>query len=128
MASGELSKPPFSYLSPDQINTYEPVELGTGGFCFLVAEMLKEKHPHAEFWRLTNRERTKYSHVFVRVDGKPCDIKGFRSVAEMRFDLNDYGLAEEITDPKEIKNYFYHWYSTEQLAAARAVLRKAIFR
>jgi len=46
----------------------------------------------------------------------------------MRFDLNDYNLIEEITDSQRIKDYFYRWYSPEQLAAAREVLAEAINR
>jgi hypothetical protein len=99
-----------------------------GFFCFLVAELLTAKYPQAELWRLTDRERTRYQHVFVRIDGKPCDIGGFRSVDDMCSDLNDYSLIEEITDSQRIKDYFHRWYSPEQLAAAREVLAEAINR
>jgi hypothetical protein len=120
---------PFSLLSPDQIRSSDPIELGTGGFCFLVAELLKAKYPQAELWRLTNREGTTYRHVFVRIDGKPCDIKGFRKVCEMRFDLGDNSLVEETTDAQAIQVYFSQFkYSEEQLAAARAVLYDAGMR
>ena len=95
----ELSiNPPFnSNLLPDEIRRCDPTQPGIGFFCFLVAELLKAKYRQAELWRLTDRERTRYQHVFVRIDGKPCDIGGFRSVDDMRFDLNDYSLIEEIT-------------------------------
>lgn len=85
----------------------------------MVAELLKAKYPQVELWRLTNREGTTYHHVFVRIDGKPCDIKGFRSVHEMRFDLDDNSLVEEIADAKATQEYFHPRYSPEQLAAAR---------
>jgi hypothetical protein len=113
---------PFSHYSPDQINSADPIELGTGGFCFLVAELLKAKYPQAELRRLTNREGKTYSHVFVRIDGIACDIKGFRSVHEMRFDLDDNSLVEQIADAQAIRDYFYREYSLEQLAAARSRL------
>jgi|ERR1035441_683656 hypothetical protein len=113
---------PFSLYSPDQITNYDPIQLGTGGFCFLVAELLKAKYPQAELWRLTNRERKTYPHVFVRIDGIPCDINGLRSVEDMRFDLNDDSLVEEIADAQAIRDYFHLLYSNEQLAAARSRL------
>ena len=62
----------------------------------MVAELLKEKYPQAELWRLTNQARTTYDHVFVCIDGKSCDIHGFRSVDEMLFDLDAKGLVEEV--------------------------------
>ena len=113
---------PFSHYSPDQIKNSDPIELGTGGFCFLVAELLKAKYPQAELWRLTNRERKTYPHIFVRIGGIPCDINGFRSVHEMRFDLDDSSLIEEMADAQAIRDYFYPRYSPEQLAAARSRL------
>ena|SRR5208337_3046574 len=119
---------PFSHLSPDQITAYDPIVLGAGGFCFLVAELLMQMNPKAELRRLTNLDRRRYYHVFVRVDGQACDIKGFRCVEDMRFDLNESGLVEESADSQAIHDYFYPCYSPEQLAAARAVLRKAIIR
>jgi hypothetical protein len=115
-------KPPFSYLTPDEIKNYDPTQLGAGGFCFLVAELLKTKYPQAELWRLTNQEGTTYHHVFVRIDGRECDIKGFRSVDDMRFDLNDPSLVEERADARAIQDFFHPHYSPEQLAAARAVV------
>ena len=120
--------PLFSRYLPDQISSYDAIELGTGGFCFLVAELLKELYPKAELRRLTNLERNRYYHVFVRLDGQACDIKGFRSVEEMRSDLNETNMVEESVDAQAIQDYFYPCFSPEQLAAARAVLRKAIFR
>lgn len=88
----------------------------------MVAELLKAKYPQAELWRLTNREGTTYHHVFVRINGKPCDIKGFRSLDAMRFDLNDDSLVVEIADARATQDYFYPQYSPEQLAAARFAL------
>ncbi len=98
----ELSiNPPFnSNLSPDEIRRCDPTQLGIGFFCFLAAELLKANYPQAELWRLTDRERARYQHVFVRIDGKPCDTGGFRSVDDMRFDLNDYSLIEKLPIPK----------------------------
>ena len=125
----ELSiNPPFnSNLSPDEIRRRDPTQLGIGFFCFLVAELLKAKFPRAEFWRLTNPERTTYAHVFVRIDGKPYDIHGFREIKEMCFDLDDDSLVEEITDARAIQDYFSKCnYSKEQLSAAREVLNAAI--
>ena len=113
---------PFRCLSPDQITNYDPIQLGTGGFCFLVAELLMEEYPQAELWRLTNREGTTYAHVFVRIDGMPCDSNGFRSVDAMRFDFNDNSLVERIANSQAIRDYFYHGYTREQLAAARSRL------
>jgi hypothetical protein len=112
----------FSRFSPDEIANYDPIQLGAGGFCFLVAELLKANYPQAELWRLTNRERKTYDHVFVRIDGMPCDINGFRSVDAMRFDLDDNSLVEQIADAQAIRDYFYREYSLEQLAAARSRL------
>ena len=60
--------------------------------------------------------------MFVRIDGERCDIKGFRSVNEMRFDLNNDSLVEEIADAQAIRDYFYSQYSGEQLTAARSRL------
>jgi hypothetical protein len=88
----------------------------------VVAELLIAEHPRAELWRLTNREEKTYPHVFVRIDGMPCDINGFRSVDAMRFDLDDNSLVEQIADAQAIRNYFYPLYSPEQLAAARSRL------
>ena len=88
----------------------------------MVAELLNADYPQAELWRLTNRGRTTYAHVFVRIGGMPCDINGFRRVAEMRFDVNDDSLIEEIADAQAIRDYFYPRYSGEQLAAARSRL------
>jgi hypothetical protein len=122
VAAPQKPMTPFGRLSPDQITNYDPIQLGTGGFCFLVAELLKAKYPQAELCRLTNREGTTYHHVFVRVDGRACDIKGFRCVHQMRFDLNDDSLVEEIADAQAIQDYFYHRYTDEQLAAARVSL------
>jgi len=124
MKGGARQKPmtPFSQYSPDEIANYDPIQLGTGGFCFLVAELLKANYPQAELWRLTNRERKTYPHVFVRIDGMPCDINGSRSVDAMRFDLHDNSLVEQIADAQAIRDYFYPLYSDEQLAAARSRL------
>jgi hypothetical protein len=119
---------PFSPLTPDEIRNYDPIHLGSGGFCFVVAELLKEKYPQAKLWRLTNRERTTYDHVFVCIDGKPCDIHGFRSFDQMRFDLDNKSLVEVPADAQAIQDYFYHRYSPEQLTAARAVLCDAVMR
>lgn len=119
---------PFSYLTPKEIRDYDPIQLGMGGFCFLVAEMLKAKCPSAELWKLTNRDGTMYRHVFVRVNGKPYDIKGGRNVDEMRFDLGDYGLVEKMADAQAIHDYFYPLYPSEQLAAARAALYDTVMR
>jgi hypothetical protein len=113
---------PFSRLSPNEITNYDPIQLGTGGFCFLVAELLKANYPQTELRRLTNREGKTYPHVFVRIDGMPCDINGFRSVDAMRFDLDDNSLVEQIADAQAIRDYFYPVYSPEQLAAARSRL------
>lgn len=121
MKGAEHQEPmtPFSRLSPDQISSSDPIELGAGGFCFLVAELLRAKYPQAELWRLTNRERETYAHEFVLIDGMPCDINGFRSVDAMRFDLDDNSLVEEIAYAQAIRDSFYPLYSPEQLAAAR---------
>src|ERR1017187_7653183 len=93
-----------------------------GGFCFVVAELLAAKHPDAQLCRLTNRDRTTYRHVFVRIDGEPCDIKGSREVSDMVLDLDDAGLIEEPVSPEAVRNYFYPRYEERQLASARVVL------
>ena len=80
------------------------------------------KYPQAELRRLTNREGKTYPHVFVRINGMPCDINGFRSVDTMRFDLDDSTLVEQITNAQAIRDYFHPRYSAEQLAAARSRL------
>lgn len=120
--------PVSSRYSPEHISSLDAIALGTGGFCFLVAELLKEQYPNAELRRLTDQERTRYYHVFVRVDGQACDIKGFRSVHDMCFDFGEPDIIEESADAQAIKDYFEPFYSREQLNAARAVLRKAIMK
>jgi len=75
---------------------------------------------------LGNLERDRYYHVFVSIDGRACDIKGFRSIDDMLSDFNEPGMIEEGADAQAIKDYFEPFYSREQLEAAKTVLRKAI--
>lgn len=99
-----------------------PVELGAGGFCFLAAELLMEKYPMAALCRLTDSSRARFAHVFISANNMPADIRGFRSVAAMRFDYDDYSLIEEPTDQRIVRDFFYPKYSSAQMCAARVVL------
>src|SRR5712692_3903771 len=76
----------LSYFSPGDILKSCPLELGMGAFCFLVAELLTARYRLAALWRLTDRDRKRYAHVFLRVGGVPLDIKGFRRLDAMRFE------------------------------------------
>ena len=112
------------WLTAKEIGETDPVELGMGGFCFLVAELLMEKYPDAELCRLTDKDRTTFAHVFVRIDGRPCDIKGFRSLSAIREDRPEPGLVEEPVSVESVQMFFHARYDVELLAAARTVLEQ----
>ena len=115
--------PYYSKLPVTEITCSNAEQLGSGGFCFLVAELLQAKYRGSVLWRLTDSIRTKYAHVFVCVEGHPADIKGFRSIDEMRFDYNDYSLVAEPIEAQSVRDFFYPNYTQDQLSAGRDVLR-----
>src|SRR5216683_5202050 len=112
----------LSYFSPGDILKSCPLELGAGDFCFLVAELLTARYRLAVLWRLTDHDRKRYAHVFLRVSGVPLDIKGFRKLDAMYFDYNDYGLVAERVDARSVREFFDSKYSAEQRSAASVVL------
>ena len=59
-------------------------ELGTTGFCDLVAELLQKSFPEAELYRLSNGTENSFAHVFLVIGSLMLDIKGFRSLEEYK--------------------------------------------
>lgn len=84
-------------------------ELGLHGYCFFACIALLELHPNAELWRLTGS--SEYAHVFLKVNGKPLDIKGFRDVEQMMQDCGDEKLIAERADFGKAKRYFGDGFS-----------------
>jgi hypothetical protein len=112
----------FSGYDPNQIRGTNAVELGSGGFCFLFAELLAAKYPASRMSRLTG-PKNPFAHVFVFVGGKAADIKGFRPVRDMCFDFDIPDLHVEEVDAHAVRDHFRSGYNDDQLEAARAVLR-----
>src|SRR5260370_32632427 len=76
----------FSFYSADTSKKMDPIEAGSGGFCFVMVELLMLRYPNSQLCRLTSGDRTAFEHVFVCVAGSAVDIGGFRDVvAEARF-------------------------------------------
>lgn len=82
-------------------------DLGMHGYCFLACSVLLELHPKAEIWRLHSCD-SDYGHVFLKVEGRPLDIRGFRTVEEMMGDLGGTEMVEETADWKNVLAYFNH--------------------
>jgi hypothetical protein len=116
----------FSNLPVKEIRQMDAIHLGSGGFCFLVAESLIGRFPEGVLYRLTDRDRREFFHVFVSVSGARMDIKGVRSIADMRFDYRNAAAIEEPVDIWNVRKVFYPQYSIEQLCAARAVIEAYI--
>ena len=116
----------FSNLSAEAIQKMNPVELGSGGLCFLVAEILADRFPDSVLCRLTCQDRKRYAHVFVSVKSVPVDIKGFRNVDKMRFDYDDTSLVLEPIDEASVRQFFYPHYAERQLLNARIALESYI--
>ena len=109
----------MNWLEPDQIRKTSPTELGEGGLCFLVAEILLERNPEAILYRLTSPAH-EYGHVYLLLDDNQIDIKGPRDVvAAMRTQCDDQRLVPEKADTHRVRRHFYPKYSTAQLCAAR---------
>jgi hypothetical protein len=116
-------RPYFANLSPSQLAEVSPEELGHGGFCFVVAELLARKYGSNELYRLTDRSGEMFAHIFIRVGEKTMDIHGFREIAEMRRDYSDDGATEEErVDMQRVRARFYPYYSAAQLDAVRKML------
>jgi hypothetical protein len=116
-------RPYFANFTPAQLAKISPEELGQGGFCFMVAELLARKYASNDLYRLTDRSGEAFAHVFVRVDDKPVDIHGFRNIAEMRRDYSgDGAVTEERVDMQKVRARFYAIYSVAQLDVVREKL------
>jgi hypothetical protein len=112
----------MNWLSANQIRETPPVELGTGGFCFLVAEILLERFPSAIVYRLTS-PGSPFAHIFISINGCYMDIEGCRNVPrEMRRHLDAPHLQVEMTDLQTVREFFYQKYDESQHCAARATL------
>jgi hypothetical protein len=121
------TKPYFTNLSPNELSEVSADELGRGGFCFLVAELLAEKYRSNAIFRLTDGLRKRFSHVWIEANGKPVDIYGFRSVAEMRRDYEDVSCnKEDAVAAQIVREHFYRFYSVDQLRVVRDKLRAFI--
>lgn len=116
----------MTWLSADEIRTTTPQELGQGGFCFIVAEILLERFPDATLLRLTSPAH-EYGHVFLAINGAHMDIGGFRDVvADARFRFDDRSLEPEPVSAQAVRSFFYPKYNTSQLSAARETLKAYI--
>jgi hypothetical protein len=114
-------------FSVESIKWTPPDELGSGGFCFVVAEILKARFPASVLYRLTDLNRTYYTHVFRAVGGAYVDIKGFRKLIDLKFDHPNNSQLVEAIDEENVRKHFYPCYQKkedrEALSAARAKLR-----
>jgi hypothetical protein len=116
----------MTWLSAEQIRNTPATELGTGGFCCIAAYLLRMLYPNAQLYRLTEAGKHEYKHVYVTVAGQALDIKGFRSVSEMRSDFAQFTLIEEAVDADSMLRYICHRYKPDRLAAAMRVLSSYI--
>lgn len=110
----------------EQISRSDALHLASGGFGFIVTEILLEMFPCARILRLTDKEGKRFVHVYVSVDGQRIDIKGRRSLKDIQGDYPDDPSLEEEVDAATVREFFYKDYSEPQLAAARIVLRTHI--
>lgn len=116
-------KPYFANYTTDQLAEVPPEELGHGGFCFVVAELLAEKYESNEVYRLTDSAGEAFAHVFIRVNGKPMDIQGVGTIERMRSDYSDgRALKEERVDMQRVRDRFYPHYCIAQLSVVRNIL------
>ena len=116
----------YARYTAEQISRSDALHLASGGFCFLVVEILLEMFPGAKVVRLTDKEGNRFVHVYVSVDGQRIDIKGRRSLKEIQEDYPDDPSLEEEVNAATVREFFYKDYSEPQLAAARIVLRTHI--
>lgn len=85
-----------------------PVEvLGTAGYCDLAAEVLREIHPTAKTYRITDSSRCCFRHVFLVTAAGPLDVGGFTTMEALhkRYGDNDSPPVEP-TDPEAVAEYF----------------------
>ena len=117
----------MNWLSPAEIEETDPVELGSGGFCFVVAEILAVRIPGSAFYRLTDLERKRWGHVFVLANGQYWDIKGINTLTAMLRHFNDPDLVTpEHVDAQSVRQFFHPRYSLDQLRSAKTTLQTYI--
>ena len=96
-------------MNDDYSDLYgQPVEaLGSGGYCDLAAEVLREFHPDAKIYRITDDDGDRFAHVFLRVGDRAMDITGVCSPEDMLQRHNDVdGARLEQTTPEAVANSF----------------------
>ncbi len=95
-------------MTDDYRDIYEtPVEqLGTGGYCDLAAVVLREVHPSAATYRITDSSRSYFRHIFLVIADEALDIHGFTTTSAL---LDQYGDDEtylaEPTTPEAVSVY-----------------------
>ena len=66
----------YARYTAEQISRSDALHLASGGFCFLVVEILLEMFPGAKVVRLTDKEGNRFVHVYVSVDGQRSQRTG----------------------------------------------------
>lgn len=86
----------------------DPIEsLGTGGYCDLAADVLREFHPEAHTYRITDPDRERFAHVFLMLGNTVIDITGAATLDEMLARHADIGGAiADRTTPEKVAAFF----------------------
>jgi hypothetical protein len=76
-------------------------EIGMGGYCKVVCELLHERLPDAEIYGFPNEMAASFEHVFLVIHGNAIDIKGVRTFGDIIQDVGPENPPRKIT-PKEL--------------------------
>lgn len=81
------------------------------------------KYPASRLFRLAGPQNP-LADVFICVVCQPLDIKGFRPVKDMYFNVGVHDPGVEEVAAQTVRDHFYHHFNDDQLEAARAALRE----
>ncbi|MCF7788292.1 MAG: hypothetical protein K9N47_19370 [Prosthecobacter sp.] len=81
--------------------------LGTQGYCDLVADVLREFHPDAHTYRITNTSGNRFAHVFLMLGNTALDITGATSIDKIlaRYTHVECAIADPTT-PEAVTAFF----------------------
>jgi hypothetical protein len=108
---------------PREIEEENPIEAGREGACHLALEALLEIYPTASPHRLTAEGRNDFDHVFLMVNDRPMDIRGFTTIDELRKWYKNHALVPVPTTIEQIQQRFSTHCSADEKRRYKKLFR-----
>jgi hypothetical protein len=118
---------PFKLFKSPEIEDQDPTDLGRGGDCDIVLEILCDLYPNGRPHRLTT-DSNDFAHTFLMYNGAPIDIRGVTTVDEMRSHYGDPSLRAEPVTLEQVQVYFRGHRTVEEKRRTRAHLQNHILK